>query len=41
MADKVVRVERGVKVRIERGGQYYWDFETSKKAKKGNKRKGR
>jgi hypothetical protein len=31
MADKVVRVDNGVKVRIDKQGQYYWDFGTKER----------
>jgi len=26
MADKLVKVVKGVKVRVDKSGQYYWDW---------------
>ncbi len=41
MADKLVRVENGVKVRVEKNGQFYWDFEHTLKGRKTKPKKSK
>jgi hypothetical protein len=39
VADKVIRVDNGVKVRKEKSGQLYWDFDKVGKPKANLKEK--